>query len=255
MTRDDAETAPRATADVAREIPLLARMPQRFRAAAATRPTGARLEELNQTDAALDEQAQAEMREAQRQFRQQAWTESIRRASRYETASLDRLYPQQDPDGKVTRWLASGKRNLVLKGESSRGKTHAAYAIGNAASAAGLWTVGWRFSDLLRELRPNGLDPDRSAAEDAWMHVTSCDILILDDFGGEAKNSASEWVPAQAVDILDARARNERRTVITTNLSGREIRARYGDPVTNRIMERAEAALIDGDVIEPPDPF
>jgi DNA replication protein DnaC len=235
-----------AAAAIAR-LPFLAGMPPHLRLiASGGELTEPEREIRDRLDAAADAAAHAEMLDRQRQFRQHAWEDSLSRAAVYRTARLAGLREQQDPDGAVSGWLASGSRTLLLSGESRRGKTFAAYAVGHAAYDGGLWVTAWRVSDLLRALRPNDADPDRQAS--AWQAATAADLLILDDLGGESR---SAWTVEQMLDVMDSRVRCDMRTIVTTNLGQPEVSAAYGDPFVYRLLEAATVRRITGEVLTP----
>jgi DNA replication protein DnaC len=231
------------------ELPpgFLPGMPQRWRAAVTGREplTAEDAERADLLEQQADAAAAEEMRARQHQFRTQAWDEALSRAARFRHARVALLKPQQDPGGLVTSWLDQPSLTLVLPGESRRGKTFAAYAVGHAAFERGWWVTAWRVSDLLRYLRPSDRDPGR--AESTWDAVTRAGLVILDDLGSESRNT--DWPATQMMDILDDRTRNNRRTVITTNLSEGELAAAYGDPFVYRLIE-GTIAPVKGEVID-----
>jgi DNA replication protein DnaC len=215
-------------------------------------------EPLSAEDAAraeiLDRQAAEnairDMLDRQAAFRQRAWDEALSRAARYRRASLDALKPQQDPDGMVSGWLDTASPTLVLKGLTRRGKTYAAYAVGNEARRRGTWVDAWRVTDLLRYLRPAELEDGRAAR--VWEDAAGADLLILDDLG---KEKPTEWTVSQMNDLMDARGRNARRTIVTTNLETAELLDAYGDAFVYRLAELATIAPVAGDLLVPDAPF
>ncbi len=204
--------------------------------------------------------------EAQARGRGRAWRESAGDLADMRFADLK---PQQDCDARsrrtpaVTDWLDSDSRNLFLHGPSRRGKTVAAYAVGNEARLRGLWVVGYRMTRLMREYR------DRSTAHMAQQVVDEVPLLILDDIGAE---HTTEWTAEQLYDLLEQRLNNARlRTVMTTNLTwswsekdekGEPKKGavpglvqRYGDRIAKRLVEHARVVRIDGEPLAEPDPF
>lgn len=164
------------------------------------------------------------------------------RPARYETASYGLLTPEQDPAGKVSRWLDSGPRALILAGPPRTGKTTAAYAIGNAADTAGIWVVGRSAPDLSAALKPDGED-------NAYQRVIDCDLLLIDDLGRER---VTEWWLEQLHRILDDRCGNQKRLIVTANTSPDAARAfdeltgRYGDPIVERMIDGGGVIIMDG---------
>ena len=157
------------------------------------------------------------------------------------TADLDAL---QDVQGKVSGWLASGHQTLLLASEKpSIGKTHAAYAVGTEAVEAGLWVEAWTAIDLLSAVRR---EMDQAAEERAYAldDVLRCDLLILDDIGRE---NATPWAQEQLHHVLDVRLRENRRTIVTTNLTSEAMTDRYGAPMLDRLLDDAVIVKVTGE--------
>jgi DNA replication protein DnaC len=142
----------------------------------------------------------------------------------YSFATFESLTPQQDPEGRGRRWLASDHKNALLVGPSGHGKTFLAYTIGNHAVRQGLWVEAWPVSELFQALAPLPVharsDESRSRRQENILDsVRECDVLLLDDLGAE---SGSGYVADRNVqtltDILTVRDTNpRRRNVVTLN--------------------------------------
>ncbi|WP_176955565.1 ATP-binding protein [Sinosporangium album] len=184
----------------------------------------------------------------------------------YAAAAVETLTPDQDPGGRVSGWLESGSRTLLIAGENSRGKTWSAFAVGNQAAAVAplpMWVVAWNSADLDAALRPSSPNCDK-----VMEHASECDLLILDDLGAE---KVTEWTLEQLYRIVDARVRNRRRLVVTTNLpydergfSGSTAPAgpvtpnlvgRYGHRITERLIHEATMVRVTGPSWRRPVPF
>jgi DNA replication protein DnaC len=142
----------------------------------------------------------------------------------YTWASYEHLAPHQDPDGRGSRWLASGHKNALLVGPSGHGKTHLAFAICNDAVARGMWVEAWSVSELFQALAPlpthARFDEARSRRQEAtWDAVKECDLLLLDDLGAEVGSGyVADRNVEQLTEILTARDTSpERRTIVTLN--------------------------------------
>lgn len=162
---------------------------------------------------------------------------------RYGTASLADLHPtEQNPDDRVSGWLAGGHQTLLLASEQpGLGKTHAAYAVGSQAVEGGLWVEAWTAMELLSALRPNRRDPEEP--DRVLDDVAQCDVLILDDLGRE---NATAWAMEQVHHVVDVRLREGRRTVVTTNLTGDDMGQRYGYPLLDRVLDDAVIVKVTG---------
>lgn len=166
--------------------------------------------------------------------------------ARFATAALADVTDEQDPGRQARRWLTRPEsRTLLLAGEPDRGKTHLAYAVGAAALTAGRWVEAWTAADMLATLRPGGDDTllDRLAA---------VDLLILDDLGREQVTS---WSLEQLQRLLDARSRECRRQLVTTNLTYAQVTERYGSPIAGRLVDTATVVRVEGPCRRTPDPW
>lgn len=210
------------------------------------------------------EELRTEVTAQQREFRRAAWQRCLTgNYLEYAAADVAELTPEQDPDYRVSGWLDSASLTLVLVGDNSVGKSHAAFAVGNQAANRDepWWVVAWNLPDLNEQLRPGG--PVR-----VYEYAERCDLLILDDLGAE---KISDWTLQELYRLLEARVRNRRRTIITTNLPYDErgfadtppekrpvtpnMLARYGGRVTHRIIQRATLVRVRGESWRKPVPW
>lgn len=162
------------------------------------------------------------------------WVEKV--PAMYRDASLDDLDDHQKAV-EVRSWLATGSLHLVLAGPVGTGKTHAAYAVGNQALERGLWVEAWAVGDLMDALRPGSAD--HSADERA----RRCHVLILDDLVGKA----TDWETERLTLLLDARVRDQRRTVVTTNITSQQITEVWGSRLMDRLRYRLTALTFQGE--------
>lgn len=198
----------------------------------------------------------AEIERALTEKRAEDWARQA--GAMFAGARLDALDPDQYPQ-ELRAWFESSHRNLVLRGETpGTGKTHSAYALGNAAVAAGEWASVWLLPDLLAALR-QGDEHDPKA----WRTVTSCNLLVLDDLGREHLPERSGWPQEQMHRLLDhrgrehspAKPRGARRTIVTTNLTGEQFAAMYGAPVVSRLIDDARVLEFTGKMRRAPAPW
>lgn len=178
---------------------------------------------------------QAEMQALQQRNRS-AWY-LRHRPAQYEHAALTDLDHDQDPKGVIAGWLDSDSRTLLLAGPVGTGKSHVGYAITNTAQQRGLLTVAVSVPDLLAELRPGG---DSTVGARARL----ADLLLLDDIGTER---GTDWTTEQLTSLLDARVRENRRQVVTTNAQYSELEARLGARTMSRLTGGATIVLLQGE--------
>lgn len=125
---------------------------------------------------------------------------------------------------------------LVLTGNRGTGKTHLAVgAVMEVRRRNGIRGRFWPFADLLARYRDT-FEADRAtesaAAIDAEMRRTP--LLVLDDLGA---NKSSEWADEAMFRLVDERYRERKPTIITTNLS------------IKQLPERVMSRLASGHVI------
>ncbi len=128
--------------------------------------------------------------------------------------------------------FAPGKENLLLMGGTGLGKTHLSTAIAKGVIEGGF--------DVVYESAPNLLsdfeyDHFKSRYDDDMRSekYLSCDLLLLDDLGTEMQTS---FTLSALYNLLNTRLNRGKSTVISTNLSQNEIRARYDDRITSRLF-------------------
>lgn len=176
-----------------------------------------------------------------RALRRDTWRASV--PEMFADASLERLTPQQDPDGRVSGWLASGAEKLLLVGDIGTGKTYSAFAIANAAVAQPdpAWVMYHRVPDLIRDLQPSSGREERT-----YRFAVDCDLLFLDDFGAEM---VTDWRLEQLWRIVDYRTANRKRMIITTNLpydsNGFKDTPPSARPVTPNLVDLYGLRLVD----------
>lgn len=136
-------------------------------------------------------------------------------------------------------WMADQARGvtLILAGPVGTGKTHAAYALGNALIAQGIPVEAVTLSDLLNALRPDG---DAVLAK----IVRTVPVLILDDLGA---TKASEWAQEQVVALLDARLKAGLRQIVTTNATYADLEAVWDHRATDRLRFRSTVVTMTGE--------
>lgn len=126
---------------------------------------------------------------------------------------------------------------LVLRGPYGCGKSHLATAIAHDAVARGYESLFITVPDVLDTLRsvydsPAGVGTVRDHLE----RFKTVKLLILDDYGTQTDKP---WVREKLFQILDARYRYRRATVLTTNLTPPQI-----DAVDGRIASRLFDAVL-----------
>ena len=126
-----------------------------------------------------------------------------------------------------------GSGSLLFLGGTGLGKTHLSVAVAKTVVERGYYvyycTAEKLFSDFRYErFRRNG--DDSPIRTDKY---TECDLLVIDDLGTE---SSGKDVTAFFYSLLNARVNTGMSTVISTNLSHKEMLAVYDERIASRLF-------------------
>lgn len=151
-----------------------------------------------------------------------------------ENATFDNFKADTKRQKEVLTWAKKmarhyyegGKGNVIMIGEAGRGKSHLAYSIIKALSdTTGKLVTLVNVVDLLGEIRSD------FSKEQYWMKMLSeVDYLVLDDLGAE---KISDWSKSIIYSVLNKRT----STIITTNLSAKDLSREYGKRIVSRILK------------------
>ncbi len=175
--------------------------------------------------------------------------EMIRRKADIMLARLPSRYREADyipgPVGHLAaQWVTDyrkGERgSLVILGPVGTGKTWLAAAIAQdlMINPRPVPVTMTTVSDLLAALRPTqGLDVD-------IQQFILTPILILDDLGQE---NQTDWTKEQMYRLSHARYHEGRPTIVTSNLTGEEIKTTYESRTVQRLFGGARLIEITGE--------
>ena len=121
---------------------------------------------------------------------------------------------------------------LVLHGSPGGGKSHLASAAANTLLTAGRFVVYMTAPEMLISLRATFGKGEEESFEKALSRYLNAEWLILDDWGTE---KGSEWANEVWFTIFNGRYRNERATMVTSNLN---LSRGGGSGVDERLIDR-----------------
>ena len=138
------------------------------------------------------------------------------------------------------------KNNILFLGNAGVGKTFLshciAYELINKAYTV-LYLTSFQLFDLLKQHAfHRESDPAITPMED----LLGCDLLIIDDLGTELNNS---FVSSQLFLCMNERLLRKKATIISTNLSLRQLSQSYSERILSRIMENYQIFNIYGEDI------
>ena len=76
--------------------------------------------------------------------------------------------------------------------------------------------------------------------------LLGCDLLVIDDLGSEMKNT---FTNSALFDCLNERLIHQKPTIISTNLSFRELQENYDERISSRVLGNFKRFSIFGDDI------
>ena len=169
---------------------------------------------------------------------------------RFENFYLDGFDKPEDIQKKVewckqfARQIVNGICNdsLFLRGDVGRGKTHLSSAIANAVLAGGKTVIYKRAADLFDMIRRYKYEESTQRWHEVLDQLISCDLLVIDDLGAER---TTDFVTEQLVLLLEERNYRNKPWIINSNLKLSQIQDSYNTRVSDRIMDRATAILLE----------
>lgn len=132
-------------------------------------------------------------------------------------------------------------QNLLMQGSTGLGKTHLSLAIANEVLGKGFGVIYCSVSNILSKLEAEHFGREESGDTESLLQ--NCDLLILDDLGTEFKSS---FFASTAYGIVNTRLLTQKPTIISTNLSMRELQDRYSDRFASRIAGNYVRFLFTG---------
>lgn len=126
--------------------------------------------------------------------------------------------------------------NLIFRGGTGLGKTFLSGCVARAVADKGYSVVYETAGDAFAAFEERKFSRDAAAVERAGERVRrilDCDLLILDDLGTEMSTA---FVHAALYNIINSRLTAGKKTIVSTNLSGEEMTARYTPQVASRLL-------------------
>lgn len=138
----------------------------------------------------------------------------------------------------VEQYPSAPTRDVVLSGKSGLGKTYLLHCMARVLLDRGVNVLLLSAYQMLAIARRAYFDHQ----EEEFENVLQADVLILDDLGGEPM--VENVTIVQLLRLLDERQIAGRSTLISTNLSGEELKARYTERVASRLLDERNCLFI-----------
>lgn len=135
------------------------------------------------------------------------------------------------------RWRVRDRLNQLYEGKEKYGEM---YELPRGVGT----TINWvTVPNLLLELRGSFKDKSESTEQEIVHNYSEVDMLVLDDLGAE---KSSEFSIQSLYLIIDRRYSEMRHTIITSNLSLREVSEKVGDRIASRIAGMCKVIELKG---------
>ena len=135
-------------------------------------------------------------------------------------------------------------RNLYLYGTVGTGKTMLSVCAARSLIERGRSVLYFSAASLFDRLADCTFGSgSRDALREFTDDLYGCDLLIIDDLGTEFTNA---FVASQLFTCISERGLNRHSTIISTNLSLKEMQARYSGRVFSRITSTYEICKLTG---------
>jgi DNA replication protein DnaC len=122
---------------------------------------------------------------------------------------------------------------ILIEGGTGIGKTHISLAIAKVVIEKNYSVIYGSAPDLLRKIEREHFSRGRDEDTNTVELLQSADLLILDDLGAEFE---SQFYSAAFYNLLNSRINTGLPTIISTNLTRKQIESRYGGRIISRIL-------------------
>ncbi len=168
--------------------------------------------------------------------------------SSFETFSLD-YYPETSETGghspkdrmklifdfckKYSENFSKKSPNLIMVGNPGLGKTHLSLAIASEIINRGYGVIYISAPNMVTKLEKEKFQNYGRDSEGSEKHFIDCDLLIIDDLGTEYSNAFSN---SAVYNIVNSRIMMAKPTIISTNLTMKELEKNYSPRMVSRII-------------------
>lgn len=134
--------------------------------------------------------------------------------------------------------------NIAMFGGTGLGKTHLSTAVAKTIIDKGFDVLYVSALGMISDFEKERFGSGYSDTEvDNLGRYYDCDLLILDDVGTEVTN---QFTVSVLYNVINTRLSKGRSTVISTNLTPSELRARYWDRIASRIFGEYIPLIFEG---------
>lgn len=123
--------------------------------------------------------------------------------------------------------------SVLMIGQTGLGKTHLSLSIAREIIEAGYGVVYGSAPNLISKIEHEKFEQNKNSLEtDTLKMLQHCDLLVLDDLGTEFQ---TKFTTAAIYDLLNTRLNLSLPTIVSTNLSLKELEDAYSPRILSRI--------------------
>lgn len=143
--------------------------------------------------------------------------------------------------------FATEHENILFTGPTGVGKTFLTNCIAKELIDRYYSVIYLSANDLFEVFSKNRFDYNtEEEMKGMYQHILECDLLIIDDLGTELNNS---FTSSQLFYCINERLNSLKSTIISTNHPMNELRDRYTERVTSRLISKYKVIPLYGDDI------
>lgn len=140
--------------------------------------------------------------------------------------------------------FSADSSSIIMMGKTGLGKTHLSLSIAKSVAEKGFGVVYVPAQKLVSSLEREHFS--FSGSDSMMKKYTNCELLIIDDLGAEFP---SQFTTAAIGNLINERLYENRPTIISTNLTVKELTERYSERTASRIFGEYRRLLFVGEDI------
>ncbi|WP_218970574.1 ATP-binding protein [Alkalihalobacterium alkalinitrilicum] len=208
---------------------------------------------IEQQDRQLQEQIEDQYKHVQKMKKYNTlYHSSLVSDSTLVKATIESFVPSCEEEQKnknivlecIKRYKAGETFNVILQGLQGTGKSHLAYSILKEINETTNYKTSSLFisvEEMLRKIRGSFQDKESKYTENYFVDLMSgVDFLVLDDLGAETGSIDTDKMATDFVQrVLYAigTTRQDKSTIITTNLSSKALFTMYDRKLVSRLLK------------------
>ncbi len=135
----------------------------------------------------------------------------------------------------------NSRGNLLFIGKTGTGKTHISTAIAREVIKRGFDVIYDSAQNIINDFEADRFKSGYRDTESRAEKYLECDLLILDDLGTEF---ITQFSISCLYNLINTRENRGLATIISTNLSSKELSVKYDDRICSRLLGKNYRALL-----------